>query len=424
MGALRGGLCRAFRAFRAVATFKCSARQKQQAEVAQEKPNPLPPGTTATSHSWTYTHTSNEKTVIPVHADDFQEIEGKQHLAGVMIDINRKDGKEYNRVKSAKAEFDMSQGILYSDGDVEITMGVPQGQEPSGRLMVIKSSGVRVERKTGKVSTDRVAAFQFDRGEGKAVGADYDPDTRELGMHSQIELIWRGKNPKGTPMKVEAGAVSYKERDAKVYLSPWSKLTRDTMTLNAGPAVVTLAHGSIKLVETQQAQGTEQRPGRNLEYAAKYLTIDFDDDNQIRKITAIEQARLVSKGDAAITTMTSDRVTMDFDTSGSDSVLQTALATGHSAMESKPVSRPGVEPADTRILKSETIKTKMRPGGKEIESVETLAPGSIEFVPHRTAQPDRLMYAARIALAYSQDDQIQSARAIGVSPRTQKPRAH
>src|SRR5690349_92759 len=261
MRLLRPLLALAFLAILAVVGFTYYTRLKQQAADAPAKPKPLPPGTTATSHGWTYTHTSNEKTVITVHADDFQEIEGKQHLAGVMIDINRKDGTQYNRVKSAKAEFDMSQGILYSDGDVEITMGIPQGQEPSGRLMVIKSSGVRVESKTGKASTDRLATFQFDRGEGKAVGADYDPDTRELGMHSQVELIWRGKNPKGTPMKVETGSASYKERDAKVYLSPWSKLTRDTMTLNAGPALVTLVHGAIKLVETEHAQGTDQRPG-------------------------------------------------------------------------------------------------------------------------------------------------------------------
>ena len=52
------------------------------------------------------------------------------------------------------------------------------------------------------------------------MGAEYDPNTRELVMHSQVELI----SGAGKPMKSchEGGEQrgSYKERDAKVYLSP------------------------------------------------------------------------------------------------------------------------------------------------------------------------------------------------------------
>src|SRR6266849_3229749 len=123
-----------------------------------------------------------------------------------------------------------------------------------------------------------------------------------------------------------------------------------------------------------------------------------------------------------ISTMTADRVVMDFDTSGKDSVLQTALAVGHSVMESKPVPKPGVDVADTRILKSETIKSKMRPGGQDIESVETQSPGAIEFVPNRPAQPHRWMNGERIHIAYGEKNQIQTFRSNAVTTRTQKPR--
>ena len=400
-------------------------RLKQQAQSAPAKPASLPPGTIGQTHEWTYTHTSNQKTVVKVHADDLREVEGKQYLSGVALDIVNKDGNEYDHVTSAKAEADLSTGVLYSDGEVEITMKVPidQPPTPSGKLMAIKSSGVRVEIKTGKSSTDRLATFKFDRGEGKAVGADYDPSTRELQMRSQVELIWRGTNPK-SPMKIEAGQVSYDERASKVLLTPWSRLTRDTLTLNAGPAVVSLSHdGNIKRVETEQAHGRDQRPQRDIEYTARYLTIDFNDDNQIQKITGVEQAKLVSTAETAITTMTADRVVMDFDTSGADSILQTALAMGHSVVESKPVPKPGAEPADTRILKSDVILTKMRPGGQEIASVETQSPGALEFVPNRPDKPHRWMNGERIAIAYGPKNQIQSFRSNAVSTRTVKPKS-
>lgn len=398
------------------------ARLKLQAGTAPERPKALAPGTTLTSHAWDYRHTTGGNTNISLHAEDMQEINGKQELTGVTLDIYKKEGDKYDRVKSAKAQFDPESGILYSDGDVEITMDVPIDGQPTGQLMVITSSGVHVEVKTSKAYTDRPVTFKFDRGDGKAVGADYDPNTRELNLHDQVELIWRGTDPGTIPMKIETAQLNYKEHEAKVYLTPWSRLTRDTMTLNAGPAVVTLSDQKLKLVETIQAHGTDQRPDRKLEYSANQLNIDFNDNNQVQKITAVDQARLVSTAETTATTLTADRVTMDFDTSGSDSLLTNTLAYGHSVMENKPVIKPGVDPSDTRILKSDVIRTKMRGGGRDIETVDTDSPGAIEFIPNRPDQPHRWMNGERINMVYAEGNQIQSVRSNLVTTRTEKPK--
>jgi len=300
---------------------------------------------------------------------------------------------------------------------------VPENEQPTGRLMVIKSSGVSVESKTGKATTDRLATFQFDRGGGQAVGADYDPNTRELNLHSQVSMTWRGSDPGTIPMKIETAQVNYNERDGKVYLTPWSKLTRDTMAMNAGPATVTLDHGDLRLVETTQAKGTDQRPGRNLEYGANQLTVEFNEYNQIRKITGVDQARVVDHGETSQTTITGDRVVMDFETTETDSLLQSAVTQGHSSMESKPVIKPGADPADTRILKSDTIRTKMKPGGREVDAVETDGPGAIEFIPNAPDKPHRWMNGDHVWIAYGPNNTIQSFRSIAATTRTEKPKA-
>ncbi|MGI8743098.1 MAG: LPS export ABC transporter periplasmic protein LptC [Bryobacteraceae bacterium] len=397
-------------------------RLKAQNATAPAKPHPLPTGTASAAQDWTYTQTVNGKPMVFVRAKDMQEVQGKYQLDGVELHIFKKDTKEFDRVNSAKAEFDMNSGMLYSEGDVEITMGVPADETPTGRLMTIKSSGVHLEAKTGKVTTDRATTFSFDQGEGKAVGASYDPESHELHMVSQIELNWRGKNPKATPMKVETGELDYKEKEAKVYLSPWSKLTRDTLTMNAGPAVITLADGLIQKAETQNAQSIDQRPDRNLTYAADRLIMNFDDQGEIKQMTAEQNAKLVSTSDTAETTITSDRVDMDFDTANNDSSLSTALASGHGVLESKPISKPGVLPADTRVLRSDVIATKMRPGGRELESIETRSPGSLEFVPNRPDQPHRWMNGDRFWIAYGAKNQIESFKSSDVSTRTEKPK--
>jgi lipopolysaccharide export system protein LptA len=398
-------------------------RLKQQVASAPVKPKKLAAGTTSVFHGWTYSHTSSEKTVITMHSDDFQELDGKDELTGVTLDIFNKDGDTYNHVQCAKAEFDVSKGILYSEGEVQITMKVPANDQPKGRLMVIKSTGVSVESKTGKSWTDRPATFTFDRGDGQAVGADYDPNARVLNLHSDVVMNWRGTDPSTIPMKIETAQVNYNERDGKVYLTPWSKLTRDTMSMNAGPATVTLDHGDLRLVETTQANGTDRRPGRNLEYGANQLNVEFNEYNQIRKITGVDQARVVDHGETSQTTITGDRVVMDFETTETDSLLQSAVTQGHSAMESKPVIQPGADPADTRVLKSDTIRTKMKPGGREVDAVETDGPGAIEFIPNAPEKPHRWMNGDHIWIAYGPNNTIQSFRSIAATTRTEKPKA-
>ena len=88
------------------------ARLKQQIGSAPPKPAALAPGTVARSHAWTYKQTTNGKTAITVHAEDLQEVQGKQELTGVELDIFHKDGNQYDHVRCARAEFDMSQGVL------------------------------------------------------------------------------------------------------------------------------------------------------------------------------------------------------------------------------------------------------------------------------------------------------------------------
>jgi lipopolysaccharide export system protein LptA len=398
-------------------------RLKLAAASSPAKPKKLAPGLTATFHGWTYSHTSSQKTVIRLQAEDFQELDGKDELAGVTLDIYNKDGQKFDHVTSAKAEFDVGTGTLYSDGDVEITLNVPVDEQPSGRLMSIKASGVHVESKTGKANTDRLATFKFDRGDGHAMGADYDPTTGELNLHSQVSMTWRGTDPGTIPMKIETDQLNYKERDGKVLLAPWSRLNRDTLLLNAGPAVVTVDHnGNIQMVETTQAKGTDQRPGRNLDYAANQLVLEFNDNNQIKRITGVDQAHVLSAGETSLTTITSDRVVMDFETTSSDSILRVAVAQGHGTMESKPVIKPGVDPSETRVLKSDTIWTKMRPGGQEIESVETQGPGALEFLPNRPEQSHRWMNGDHIWMTYGAKNTLQSFRSIAVTTRTEKPR--
>ena len=280
---------------------------------------------------------------------------------------------------------------------------------------------MRFASDTGKATTDRAVTFGFDRGNGSAVGAEYDPSIRELQLHNKVVLDWRGKTPEAKPMHVEADQAIYYERDSKVVLFPVSRFTRDTLHMEGGRSDVQLDKGVIRSAKVQMARGVHDDPGRKVEYAADELNLNFDDGMVIRTIDGHDHAQLISTSDTARTTVNSDRLDMDFETSDKESTLKTAVATGKSVVEATPIPRPGTQPGDTRILRSDVVRLAMKPGGKEIDRVETDGPGKLEFLPNQPDQPKRSMQGDRIWVAYGKENRIQSVRSVNASTLTERP---
>jgi lipopolysaccharide export system protein LptA len=398
-------------------------QKSAQARSTPPPPAALPESVSAHANDWTWEKSNDGKPIVRIRARDMRqnsETSGIQ-LEGVELHLFHNDGKAFDRVRSAKADFDLPNGLLFSDGEVEITMGVPAGEEtePQGRLVVIKSSGVHFESKTGKAFTDRAASFGFDRGEGQSVGAQYDPGTRELLMHHDVKLTWRGEDPKAKPMQVEAGSLIYKEAESKVFLMPWSKFRRDTLTMEGGNAVVTLNKGLIQTVEAGAATGVDNRPGRNVEYAADQLNIFFDDSGVLKNVVGTGNARLKSTSPTSVTHVTSSRLDLDFNPQDGDSILQKAVATTDAVVRSEPVPRPNVLRGDTRILRSDSIALYMREGGEEMDRVETQAPGTAEFLPNRPGQKHRTVKGNGMTVEYGADNQVKTFTATQVSTQTE-----
>ncbi len=398
-------------------------RKGRMEKDAPPPPKPLASGIDASIPDWVYTKSDGERPVVQVRAKSFRQMKDQSvsELDGLELRLYHKDGSEFDLVHSAHARFDMSAKVLFSEGDVDITMGVPEDGPPHGRVVKIHSSGVSFQSETGKATTDRKTDFEFDQGGGSAVGADYDPETRELHLHSEVALDWRGRTADFVPMHIEAGEAYYKERDSKVYLLPWSKLTRDTLHIEAGATIVTLEKGDIKEAEAVGGHGVKDDPDRKVEFGADQLKLEFADGMVVNKIMGNQNGRLVSTAQTMRTTVTANQLDLDFVNSGKDSTLASAVATGKSVAEAQPLPKPGTDLAETRILRSEVVRLKMKAGGRDIDNVETDGPGTLDFLPNRPGQPKRFMKGDRIWIAYGDENRIQSFRSINVSTRTDKP---
>ena len=313
-----------------------------QARNAPTKPAALPDTVSSRANDWNHVEKRNGVPIYEVNAKGYRmDASGTRvDLDGVTLRMFSKDGKNYDEVKSAKADFDVANGLLVSEGDVEITMGV--GTDPAeaakqvGRLVVIKTSAVRYESKTGKAWTEKPASFRFDRGEGQSTGASYDPNLRELHMNKDVQLKWFDSSK---PMEIQAGALIYKEAESKVWLLDWSKFKRETLSMEAGPSIVSLDKGIIRHVEAASARGADIQKERKIEYAANRLDLQFTDKGAVEDVIGDGDAKLVSTTATGLTTVTSNRLDLDFELSGEEMTLKKATAVGNSVVESQPVPR-------------------------------------------------------------------------------------
>ena len=387
------------------------------------QPKPLDTGLDGQANDWQHTVFKGDKKQFTIRAHDIREVKDPpvMELQGVELQLFHEDGAKSDLIRSEKAQFDTVAKTLYSDGEVDITMGVPADEPPSGRLLRIHGSGMRFASDTGKATTDRPVTFGFDRGNGSAVGAEYDPNIHELRLHNKVVLDWHGKTPDARPMHVEADQAIYYERESKVLLFPSSRLTRDTLHMDAALSEIQLDKGAIRSAKVLMARGLHDDPGRKVEYSADELNLNFDDGMVIRTIEGHDHAQLISTSDTTRTTVNASRLDLDFEASGKESTLSSAVATGKSVVEATPLPRPGAQPGDSRVLRSEVVRLNMRPGGKEIERVETDGPGNLEFLPNSPGQPKRSMQGDRIWVAYGRENRIHTVRSVNATTLTERP---
>ena len=402
--------------------YQYRAQLKRQARNAPPTPAPLSNELSSSAEHWHYRDTNLKTNHIrsDVDAASFQQTKdaSRADLRDVAMKIYSKDGKTFDLVKSAAASFNTAEKSLYSQGDVEITLDLPIEGQPANQPTVIKTSGLTCDSSSGRVDTDQPASFVFEKGDGKSTGATYDPSNHELLMKRDVEIHWIPSDPKAMPMKIEAATLAWHELTSEIWLKPWGRMTRGTTIVEGNEVVVKLEEKVIRKITAINADGSDLDPNRKLRYAADELAMDFDDSGVARKIEGNRSATLVSTTAASETAVTASRVDMDFDTSEGESVLTHVTATGNAAVNSKPLPAPGRTLSESHILRSQSLEMKMRPGGREMESVVTHAPATLEFLPNLPVQHHRLLEGNDFVIAYGPQNRLDHFHAANAKTHT------
>ncbi|MCS6951676.1 MAG: hypothetical protein NZM33_02340 [Bryobacteraceae bacterium] len=405
----------------AVVGYLYQERRTAQRQAAPAAPRPLPPGLSAAASNWEWSYSEGRPCPkTSVRARSFRQVQepSRFELEDVELRLYEPDCSQMSRITCWHAEFDVASGVLYSDGEVDVQLGLPADGAAPERHFHIRSTGVTLDSKTGKVTTERAAAFRFDGGEGRCVGASYDPSVRELHLRAEAEVSWQSA-PGEPVLTVRAGEMLYKERDAAILLLPWSQLERGPMRIEGGPAIVWLEEGTLRRVEAREARGRDLREGRVLEYAAGQVFTHWK-RGRIERVEAERRARLLSRDGRSQTAVAADRLELTFRAVGAYEELDSVVARGRAIVELHAPARG--EPApDKRMLESESIRLAMRPGGREIERIETEAPGKLTLWPASPAERRRTLTGHRIRMLYGRDNHLQALEAEAASTHSEPP---
>ena len=401
---------------------------------------PIRPGLDAIAQEWNYAKSDDKtgKPIVRVHAKSFQATHdpSTSELHDLALRLYSSDGGSYTYIQSDKALFDERSGLMKSEGPVTIVMNVPSDKDAADKAEAAKrvrvtTSGITYETKTGKATTDQAASFVFTEGNGQCVGADYDPNTKQLHLKSQIALDWIGKGPAENKIHIETGDLVYKEAEQKVYLSPWSKMQRQGTVIQAQNSVVTLQDGYLQHIDGDKPVGTDVHDDRHTEYSADKMVALFDEGGNLVNILGQNNARVVAAQPGSETAITGTRADLRFavttkqvngvNTNSSD--LHLVLADGHAVAESKPLPQPGVQLAETRILRSEHIELEMKPGGKDVQEIRTSSQSQLEFRPNRPDQSHRIVDCSHLRVLYGASSYVDTFFAWNVATHTDKPAA-
>jgi lipopolysaccharide export system protein LptA len=138
----------------------------------------------------------------------------------------------------------------------------------------------------------------------------------------------------------------------------------------------------------------------------------------VQKIDGQGNAHLVATSEGSETTITAPSVELSFTPVNGESELARVVTTGDSVVTSKPLPVPGKQPSETHVLRSNNIEIRMRPGGREIETLITHTPGKLEFLPNLPAQHHRTLDGRDLAISYGPQNRIESFRAKDVKTVT------
>ena len=359
-------------------------------------PSTVPSEVQQQSDNFSYSDVEQGRTIFTVrasHATQFKD-QNRAILQDVWITVYGREGNRNDNIHTRQCNYEPASGGIRCQGEVQIDMqGAPQsGGKPAGQPMQVKTSDLTFNRETGEAATAAPVEFRFPQGHGHGVGVSYSTRDSTVRVNQSVEFDLNASDRAGgLPVNAAGTSLEIRRNEHSVVLA-------GPATVRQGDRELSAAKISIALDENYRAQKAlaEGNPvirggdrGAKFSLAANQFQAALNQQGWIESIVAegsVAGARQTSAG--------TDRLSaarLEFTMLPEHNLVREMNASGGVTAESK-------QGADARSLKTSALRVvfanapgKARAsqaspsqapipaaGAQRVQSIETLAPGTIE----------------------------------------------
>ncbi|MYC65349.1 MAG: hypothetical protein F4X12_03350 [Acidobacteriia bacterium] len=390
-------------------------------DSAQAVPT-LPEDLSAQSESWRLTQTIGDSTRMEVSADDFvQGADGlTTDLSGVVLEIFRLQAGSLDRVESDAMRM-LADGSLYSDGETLITLGI-SADGGTGRPVEVATSGVTFHPSANSANTERRVDYRFSDGAGSSLGAAYDATTGVLRMMSEVRLERFGPNPDEPSAVIRAGSLLYTEDGARIELAGHARIEQGTGWLECDSGEVLISSRRIRRIEGVNARGGESVADRRTTFSASRLEAEFATSGELARSRGSGTARFASIEAGQRIEVKADSVDLHYEAEVESS--SSASSSRLRRVEARGAAQASLHPSGdgtVSTIESESMLLVLRPGGEQIERVETPGRGTLHQFGRGADAPARTLVAGSIRMAYGPAGTLERLAARSGAQLVQRP---
>jgi lipopolysaccharide export system protein LptA len=406
-------------------------RHFHQLEASKQVvPNIVPSNAENATVGFHYSKIESGQTVYSIKAwRNLGMKDNKNILEDVEILVYGRGGDRYDRIHSARADYDQDSGTVQFEGDVTMLLSSKNQEAEASRLSdtdprkellnktQIKTSKVTYSQRTNRVDTPAPVQFTFNDLSGSAVGMHYDASTDQLSLERDVRVrLDHGEG--STPIEVASGTLLYVKNAGEITLGSGVQIRRDNNTLDAQEVVVHL--DASNLMESAEAHGNptlkSNSPTSQLELTATLMTARMmDGGKQLDSIVANINVHGISRSINSVSEMTAQRLTAYF--VGPQNAMQQIIGETevvlkilppHNAgtgLQGKPAS-PQTEfslnqSSEEKILRSPRVEMTMRPGGRDFDRMICPVPSILELLPVVESQDRKVVRGDRFEATFA-----------------------
>jgi lipopolysaccharide export system protein LptA len=362
-------------------------RAFHEAQARAHAPKPVPAAVQQQSAEFKFSKVEQEKTIFTVRASHLTQFKDQDRsvLQDVWITIYGREANRNDNIHTRECSYEPKTGAINCEGDVQINIQSPGGTssksssdsvKPGGPGLEVKTRSLSFQRESGEASTTEPVEFTFPGGHGRGVGVIYSTEAATVRLEHAVELeFWPDQQKKGLPIQATCSSAEVRRDDHVMVLHGPAKVRQGGRELSAGQISINLDEEfrAKRVVAEGHPAVRAGEPSGQIAVTADQLETILTPARAIERVVAqghVEGTRESAVGKDHFSTARAE-ITMQ----AAGNLIKEMTATGGVTLDSQ-------QGADARSLRTDSLVVKFghsaRAAQQQVESAETLAPGTIE----------------------------------------------